>query len=126
MIANEAELLDLIRSGRKIEAIKRLRDARGLGLHEAAAEVERLEGQSSAAAAMRPPRQVDFEVRQLAQSGQRIAAIKLLRDRNRLGLKEAKDLLDATVPPPPGKPVLPWVAAALAAAGLAAWLLYAG
>jgi ribosomal protein L7/L12 len=125
MSADENELIDLIRSGRKIEAIKRLREVRGLGLSEATAEIERLGNKSAAATAMRAPRQVDFEVRQLAQSGQRIAAIKLLRERNRLGLKEAKDLLDATVPPP-GKPVLPWIVVALLVAGLAVWLLYTG
>jgi ribosomal protein L7/L12 len=123
MSADEAELLDLIRRGHKIEAIKRLREARGLGLREATAEIERLDSKQAAAATTRPPRSVDFDVRQLAQSGQRIAAIKLLRERNRLGLKEAKDLLDATVPPPPGKPVLPRVAAVLVAAATAAYLL---
>lgn len=82
MSANENELIDLIRSGRKIEAIKRLREVRRLGLSEATAEIERLDSKSAAATAMRAPRQVDFEVRQLAQSGQRIAAIKLLRERN--------------------------------------------
>jgi ribosomal protein L7/L12 len=123
MNADDAALMDLVRSGRKIEAIKRLRDTRGLGLREATAEVERLSGVHAAATATRPPRQVDFEVRQLALSGQRIAAIKLLRERNRLGLKEAKDLLDATVPPPPGKPVLPWIAVAVLVAAVAAWLL---
>ena len=123
MSASEAELLDLIRSGRKIEAIKRLRETRGLGLSEATAEIERLGNKSAAATAMRAPRQVDFEVRQLAQSGQRIAAIKLLRERNRLGLKEAKDLLDATVPPPPARPVLRWIVAVLVAAATTAYLL---
>ena len=127
MSTNDGELLALIHSGRKLDAIKRLRETRGLGLSEAKAEVERLSGLSTA---MRPTpspphsQRVDHEVRQLAQSGQRIAAIKLLRERNRLGLKQAKELLDATVPPPPGKAV-PWLAIVLvvAAALVAAWLM---
>lgn len=110
MTADDDEVLALIARDRKLEAIKRLRETRGLGLSEATAEVERLSG---TLAAVRPPpplprsRPIDAEVRLLAQSGQRIAAIRLLRERNRLGLKQAKDLLDATVPPPPGRPLLP-------------------
>ena len=41
--SRDEELLDLIRHGRKIEAIKRLRDQTGLGLREAKDAVEALE-----------------------------------------------------------------------------------
>lgn len=128
MTANDDDVLGLIARDRKLEAIKLLRETRGLGLAEAKAEVERLSGTLTS---MRPPpspatpqsRHVDQEVRQLAQSGQRIAAIKLLRERNRLGLKQAKELLDATVPPAPGRPLSAWVfvAAVIAAAAAVAW-----
>lgn len=37
---------------------------------------------------------ISAEVRQLAQSGQAINAIKLLREQTGLGLKEAKDAVD--------------------------------
>jgi hypothetical protein len=39
----DAEILDLIRRGRKIEAIKRMRDLTGMGLAEAKDAVETLE-----------------------------------------------------------------------------------
>ncbi|WP_370309566.1 hypothetical protein [Sinimarinibacterium flocculans] len=125
MTANDDDVLGLIARDRKLDAIKMLRETRGLGLAEAKAEVERLSGTLSAVRPPTPPSslQVDPEVRQLAQSGQRIAAIKLLRERNRLGLKQAKELLDATVPPAPGRPLPAWifVAAVIAAAAAVAW-----
>jgi len=40
---DEAEIRDLIRGGRKIEAIKRMRDATGMGLAEAKDAVEAIE-----------------------------------------------------------------------------------
>lgn len=129
MSANDDEVLGLIARDRKLDAIKHLRETRGLGLSEAKAEVERL---SATLRPMRPPssptrsssQHVDHEVRGLAQSGQRIAAIKLLRERNRLGLKQAKELLDAAVPPAPDGIRLPWlvVVALAVAAATVVWL----
>jgi ribosomal protein L7/L12 len=40
---DDAEIRDLIRHGRKIEAIKRMRDATGMGLAEAKDAVEAIE-----------------------------------------------------------------------------------
>jgi ribosomal protein L7/L12 len=131
MNASDDEVLSLISRDRKLDAIKLLRETRRLGLSEAKAEVERLSATRPAArppSAPAPSRHIDAEVRRLAQSGQRIAAIKLLRERNRLGLKQAKDLLDATVPAPAGSSIarslaLAAVVAIAGAVVAAVWLL---
>lgn len=43
----------------------------------------------------------DHKIRQLLESGQRVAAIKLRREVSDEGLKEAKDYCDKMVPPTP-------------------------
>lgn len=113
---DEAQLAALIHRGRKIEAIERLRQRTGVGLAEAKAEIERIEMRATAVWA--PPRRtetqpapgaIDADIRLLAQQGQRIEAIKKLRERRRIGLKEAKDALDAAVPPPPSSLKWLWI-----------------
>jgi ribosomal protein L7/L12 len=101
------EIADLIRQGKKIEAIKLLREQTGLGLKEARDKVERLSGAWSpragydleAASLPRgdrgsPSGEVPREVVDLALSGNKIGAIKLLREQTGLGLKEAKDRVE--------------------------------
>ncbi len=96
---------ELVAAGRTIDAIKELREATGLGLAEAKqlidavargrplppALVGKLAERQAANSA------VADDIRELAATN-RIEAIKLLRERAGLGLKEAKDLLDAAVP----------------------------
>ncbi|MFO0594496.1 MAG: ribosomal protein L7/L12 [Myxococcaceae bacterium] len=89
----------LLRAGRKIEAIKRYRELTGVGLREAKDAVEALErGQSPDAL---PPkgavlRQVtDSEIEAQIRSGHLIDAIKLYREKTGVGLKEAKDAVEA-------------------------------
>ena len=48
MTTSPEELIEIIRSGRKIEAIKRLREADGIGLKEAKEQVEQLERELAA------------------------------------------------------------------------------
>lgn len=123
MNGDAEELAALVRAGNKIEAIKRLRELTGLGLREAKDAVERIDSAGAAQlllqrmpAAPQGPVPIDADVRLLAQQGKRIDAIKLLRERKRMGLKEAKDALDAAVPPPPmNLRPLGWIAIAIAA-----------
>ncbi len=92
-------ITELIREGKKIEAIKLLRETTGLDLKQAKEEVDRLSteaaGQwsSSTTSIPEPPSrsaEVSNEVEALASQGQKIAAIKLLREQTGMGLKEAK------------------------------------
>jgi ribosomal protein L7/L12 len=96
------DLLDSIRghiaAGRKIEAIKLYREATGAGLAEAKEAVELIE-------AGKPPKpgepaslgddQALQEVSSLVRQGRKIEAIKRYREATGLGLKEAKDAVDA-------------------------------
>ncbi|MEQ1440641.1 hypothetical protein AAG565_14885, partial [Fontimonas sp. SYSU GA230001] len=119
MTDDDPKVERLVQKGRKLEAIQRLRERTGMGLAEATAEVERIEMRATAvwapskfAAAAAPQRGLDGDIRLLAQRGNRIGAIKLLRERRKLGLKEAKDLLDVEVPPPPTS-LKKWIGVAL-------------
>lgn len=103
---------ELVVGGEKIAAIKLLREATGMGLAEAKAVIDAVErGERLPPLAQRavpPPEtsraadsggdELPTEVRRLAEAGNRIHAIKLLREQRGLGLKEAKDLLDRLVP----------------------------
>ncbi|MBK8097085.1 MAG: ribosomal protein L7/L12 [Planctomycetes bacterium] len=51
----------------------------------------------------RPPATPDQEVDALLRAGQKIQAIKLVRERTGLGLKEAKDLVDEREQRLPGR-----------------------
>lgn len=91
------EIAALLGEGRKIEAIALLRQHTGMGLAEAKAAVERLTGEAGPASPAEtppPPRALDADVQALVDQGKLIAAIKLLRERRGLGLKEAKDEID--------------------------------
>jgi ribosomal protein L7/L12 len=96
------QLLDEIKghiaAGRKIEAIKLYRDATGAGLAEAKEAVELIE-------AGRPPKTESgavigddralHAVSALVAKGNKIEASKRYREATGLGLKEAKDAVDA-------------------------------
>lgn len=81
-------------AGNKIEAIKLLREATGLGLAEAKQLLEAVP-----AATMARGANADFalpaEVRAALARGNKIEAIRLLREATGLGLKDAKDRIDA-------------------------------
>jgi len=99
-----AELLRQLQRGNKIEAIKLLREHTGVGLKEAKDAVEALERNAAAplpAAAPEVPMSphlasldIDPEVRLLLQRGNKIAAIKRVRELTGWGLKESKDYVD--------------------------------
>lgn len=117
-----------VSAGRLVEAIKLLREATGLGLKEAKdlidahAQGRALEAPASQAATGLPP-----QVMQALLAGHKIEAIRLLREQTGLGLKEAKEAVEAAQPPgqlAPGEvpkgPRFTWVAVA----GLAALAAY--
>jgi len=88
----------LVRAGRKIEAIKKYRELTGLGLRDAKEAIEAYEheGTLSLPAKSSLLRQVhDSEIEQQIRSGHLIDAIKLYREKNGVGLKEAKDAVEA-------------------------------
>lgn len=123
MSRDAEEIAALVRAGNKIEAIKRLRELTGMGLREAKEAVERIDSPAAVHVLLQKARPsspgpilIDADVRLLAQQGKRIDAIKLLRARKRIGLKDAKDAVDAAVPPPPlNLRPLWWIVVAVAA-----------
>lgn len=90
------QLAELVRQGRKIEAIKLVREQTGCGLAEAKAAVEKLErGEPSEPAAPGGDLgNLKEEIRTLVLSGRMIDAIKLYREKTNTGLKDAKDAVD--------------------------------
>lgn len=81
-------------SGRKIQAIKAVREATGLGLDEARRILE--------SGTLDPGRQdiapgqpLPADVRAALETGNKIEAIRLLRESTGLGLKEAKERVEA-------------------------------
>ena len=85
----------LLSQGQKIGAIKLYRQQTGAGLAEAKAAVERMERGEPAPDQRCIADGSDQQLLELMASGQKIAAIKLLRDQTGLGLKDAKDAVEA-------------------------------
>lgn len=103
MDANAQRIAELIAEGRKLEAVKLLRETTGMDLQRAMEEVEQLSGDIPDAGGAPGVPEIPAEVRDLALRGNKIEAIKRLRERNPgLGLKEAKDLVDAVPGVPKG------------------------
>lgn len=91
------EVMAALAKGNKIEAIRLLREATGLSLAAAKEAVERGGTppiQDSVVGSQALPAQVLAELAR----GNKIQAIKLLRKAKGLGLKEAKDAIDAAEP----------------------------
>jgi ribosomal protein L7/L12 len=99
--ADLAAIGALLAGGNKIEAIKRVRQLTGLGLKEAKDYVEALPLSGAippppASANVAPAAAADLsEVHLLAHQGNKIAAIKRYRELTGVGLKEAKDYIEA-------------------------------
>ncbi len=96
-----AQVRALMARGEKIEAIKVLREATGMGLADAKATVETLDAadvpdapEQSAPSPAQLPAELAATVRGLLQRGDKIEAIKLVRERMKLDLKDAKELVD--------------------------------
>jgi len=91
----------LLAHGRKLDAIKLMRERTGLPLAEAKEAVETMdqrpgavERPASLVATLRHAQEVSDAVQKLVAQGKRVDAVKLLREQSGIGLKEAKDLVD--------------------------------
>jgi len=97
------QIRELARAGKKIDAIKLVREQTGLGLKEAKDAVEAIErGElveltwASSAAAAPGPYALDLApITAAVNAGKKIEAIKLYRQQTGVGLKEAKDAVEA-------------------------------
>ncbi len=88
-------VLKALQAGQTIEAIKLLRLATGLGLKEAKDAVDaHLQGFPVTVPVAPPANQMPASVMAALQTGNKIEAIKLLREQTGLGLKEAKDAVE--------------------------------
>lgn len=88
---------DALRAGQKIEAIKRYREQTGASLAQAKDAVEAIErGLAPSEPEPRSPSTVELgEVRALLNAGNKLEAIKRYRALTGVGLKEAKDAVEA-------------------------------
>lgn len=91
----------LLSQGKKIEAVKHVREATRWGLREAKVYVEALESGaelpefSQSTIGQEPPVDLREAVRDLLNQRRKIEAVKLVREHTNWGLKEAKDYVDA-------------------------------
>jgi ribosomal protein L7/L12 len=85
----------LMSRGDKIEAIKLFRERTGAGLPEAKAAVEALHQQLSGLASDAEQDELERLVLDLMARSEKIEAIKVVRQRTKWGLKEAKDFVEA-------------------------------
>ncbi|MEQ1859247.1 MAG: ribosomal protein L7/L12 [Chthoniobacteraceae bacterium] len=94
-------------AGNKIEAIKLLREATGLGLAEAKEAVEKMErdpGATAIPAQAGTSATVPPAVRAALMSGNKIEAIRLYREAMGGGLKEAKEAVERIAQSDPSLP----------------------
>jgi ribosomal protein L7/L12 len=105
--ALEEQVRRLVDQGRKIEAIKLYREVTGTGLKEAKEAVEMLERGGPMLVlppTPLPPDNWQAQVAEQLRLGRKIEAIKLYREATGVGLKEAKEAVEAmeagTMPPP--------------------------
>jgi ribosomal protein L7/L12 len=94
----QAEIQALLIQNKKIAAIKKVRKYTGLGLKEAKDYVEAL-SKSGTTGAEIPLKggitpELKTELKDLISNNRKIEAIKLLRNRSGLGLKQAKEYVD--------------------------------
>jgi len=89
-----ADVLDALQRGSPLEAIKLLRESTGVGLKEAKDIIDGYRRGSSVAAP--PIGSLPANVVEAMQRGNKIEGIKLLRDQTGLGLKEAKEAVEAS------------------------------
>lgn len=93
-----AHIASLWRNNDKIAAIKRLREETGMGLAEAK---QALESQLDGDDGLEPPREGEAlraAIENALARGDKIVAIKLLKDATGIGLKDAKDRIESGDP----------------------------
>lgn len=101
--AARAEAIRLLAAGRKIEAVKRVREGTGWGLKRSKEAVEALkpgmatspgQGTAGEGAPLEYGNELDSEVRRLLAGRRKIEAVKLVRERTGWALKEAKEYVE--------------------------------
>ncbi|MCA9835721.1 MAG: ribosomal protein L7/L12 [Trueperaceae bacterium] len=89
-------LATLLKEGRKLEAIKYYREAKGVGLKEAKDYVESLDQEESAATQLNLPLSQELEdAIKTIKSRSKIEAIREVRALTGLSLREAKDYVES-------------------------------
>lgn len=91
-----ANVVEALERGDAIEAIKRLRQATGLGLKEAKDLIDQHARGETVTVSAAVPLALSPVVIEALQRGNKIEAIRLLREQTGLGLKEAKDAIEAS------------------------------
>ena len=99
--ALRVEVANLLAQGGKMEAIKLMREKKGLPLAAAKEAVETI-GREEAVVMPAPglmetiqrAQRISEEAQRLATTGRKVEAVKLLREKGGLGLREARDLVD--------------------------------
>jgi ribosomal protein L7/L12 len=97
----DAEIQGLVAQGKKIHAIKLVRELTGLGLKESKDYVDRLPNMPPLAEFVANPKPsvptaaVEQEIRQLLTQRQKIEAIKRVRELTGMSLREAKDYVES-------------------------------
>jgi ribosomal protein L7/L12 len=96
MLDIDQEVIRLIGEHRKLEGVKLVKEHTDWGLREAKDYVDALEAQLNQNPLPKIEDETDFKLRlsELLQNGQKIAAIKLTVEYQKLGLKDAKDFVD--------------------------------
>ena len=93
-----ARLTELVARGNRMQAIKDLRVATGLGLKEAKDAVDAIAAGHDIPGELLPRPGIsaatEERARELIAQGRKVQAIKLVREETGLGLKEAKDVAD--------------------------------
>ena len=93
-----AEILSIWNSGSKVLAIKLLREQSGLGLSEAKQLLESVDAtDSSLAVNSAIPASAELRIHAAMASGNKLEAVKLLKEATGLGLAEAKERIDAAM-----------------------------
>ncbi|MCA9060135.1 MAG: ribosomal protein L7/L12 [Planctomycetaceae bacterium] len=93
----EREIQQLLQSGQKIEAVKRVRESTGMGLAEAKAAVEAIQEGRTPTLPVRADvdlEEVERQVVGLLERGSAMEAIKVYRQQTNVGLKDARDAVE--------------------------------
>lgn len=93
--SRDREIIGFLQQGQKIPAIKRYRELTGAGLKEAKEAVEAMEAGETPPIERPDDGSWEAEVVSLLRQGQKIPAIKIYRERTGVGLKEAKEAVEA-------------------------------
>lgn len=90
----EAIVLSLLRKGKKVTAVKVVRNRMGWGLREAKEFVDRLDNDPPDTAAAISESELAQKARAALQRQGKVAAVKLVHDQTGWGLKQSKDFVD--------------------------------